>query len=127
MRREAFGSKSSFLPGSGIAEIDKSFSNFSDNVLIGSSGAAFGFSASGMAPLGDTMLPVTDQLSVLRTQELTPSYQEAVNYNVVSNTGGSYSGVLSNSHYSGRDLGHFLPHLYSEHQRHRQRPKCHRF
>jgi hypothetical protein len=92
MRREAFGSKSSFLPGSGIAEIDKSFSNFSDNVLIGSSGAAFGFSASGMAPLGDTMFPVTAPLSTLGAQQFTPSYEEAVNCNVVSNTGGSYDG-----------------------------------
>ncbi|MGA7408918.1 MAG: hypothetical protein WBW33_00440 [Bryobacteraceae bacterium] len=81
-------------PGTGCAEIDKSFSGFIDTVLVGSlgGGAAFGFSASGMAPLGDTMFPVTTQLSVLGTQALTPSYQEAVNYNVVSNTGGSYTG-----------------------------------
>ena len=81
-------------PGSGCAEIDKSFSNFIDTVLVGSTGggAAFGFSASGMAPLGDTMFPVSAQLSVLGVQELTPSYQESVNYNVVSNTGGSYNG-----------------------------------
>jgi hypothetical protein len=81
-------------PGSGCAEIDKSFSNFIDTVLAGSKGggAEFAFSASGMAPIGDTILPVTDQLSVLGLQELTPSYQETVNYNVVSNTGGSYNG-----------------------------------
>jgi hypothetical protein len=81
-------------PGSGCAEIDKSFSNFIDTVLVGSKGggASFAFSASGMAPLGDTMFPVSTQLSVLGAQELTPSYQESVNYNVVSNTGGSYSG-----------------------------------
>jgi hypothetical protein len=80
--------------GSGCAEIDKSFSNFIDTIVVGSlgPGAAFGFSASGMAPLGNTMFPVTAQLSVLGTQALTPSYQEAVNYNVVSNTGGSYDG-----------------------------------
>ncbi len=80
--------------GTGCAEIDKSFSGFIDTVLVGSlgGGAAFGFSASGMAPLGNTMFPVTAQLSVLGTQQLTPSYQEAVNYNVVSNTGGSYDG-----------------------------------
>ncbi len=79
---------------SGCAEVDKSFSNFIDTVLVGSlgSGAAFGFSASGMAPLGDTMAPLTAHLTVLGAQQLTPSYQEAVTYNVVSHTGGSYLG-----------------------------------
>ena len=78
----------------GCAAIDKSFSNFTDTALVGSlgAGATFAFSASGMAPLGDTMLPVSTQLSVLGVQQLTPSYQEAVNYDVVSNTGGSYTG-----------------------------------
>ncbi len=38
------------------------------------------------------MSPVTAELSVLGVQQLTPSYQESVTYNVASNTGGSYSG-----------------------------------
>ena len=117
-------------PGVGCAEIDKSFSGFIDTVLVGSlgGGAAFGFSASGMAPIGNTMFPVTSQLSVLGAQALTPSYQEAVNYNVVSNTGGSYTGGSypvpatpgATWAISGR-------HLSSEHQRQRQRSKCQRF
>jgi hypothetical protein len=80
--------------GSGCAEVDKSFSNFLDTLVAGSlgKGAEFAFSASGRDPLGDTMFPVTAELNVLGTQQLTPSYQEAVNYDAVSNTGGSYDG-----------------------------------
>ena len=38
------------------------------------------------------MFPVTAALNVLGAQQFTPSYQEAVAYTVVSNTGGSYHG-----------------------------------
>jgi hypothetical protein len=81
-----------FPPGFGCAEIDKSFSRFTDALLVGSlgPGAEFGFSAGGTAPVGDTMFPVTAELDVLGLQELTPSYLQEVAYTVVSNTGGSY-------------------------------------
>jgi hypothetical protein len=83
-----------FPPGSGCAEVDKSFSNFVDTVLLGTlgGGAAFSFSASGVAPSGDIMSPVTAEFSVLGVQQLTPAYRESITYNVVSNTGGSYNG-----------------------------------
>ncbi len=83
-----------FTPGSGCAEVDKSFSGFIDTVLVGSlgGGAEFGFSAAGTAPVGDNMFPVTAELNVIGAQTLTPSYQETVAYTVVSNTGGSYLG-----------------------------------
>jgi hypothetical protein len=87
-------SVAAFPPGVGCAAIDKSFSGFSDTLLVGSlgQGAAFGFSAGGTAPQGDTLFPVTSELNVLGVQQLTPSYQEEVAYTVVSNTGGSYLG-----------------------------------
>ncbi len=81
-----------FPPNSGCAEVDKSFTDFIDTVLLGSlgTGAEFGFSASGADPVGNTLLPVTAELNVLGTQALTPSYQEEVTYTLMSNTGGEY-------------------------------------